>query len=525
MNDSPSRQLRHLAKAGASVIHVVSFEWEHVQDLAKRLGRDLNIERVQVWSSSLGLQPLRDEEESTFPNADPLDLLQELYTAEEPRLILFEDFHPYMRMPEHHEVVRWLRELTRISQLPHRVALISTPTPQLPEDLQKEVPSVEVPLPSVTQLTKLCKRAAEHQNLVFDESCQELVEAARGLTAMEAELAFGTAGAQCGALDAGAISKVIASKKQILRRSETLEYYEPRVSFDDVGGLDQLRDWLTRRKLAYGKGAQQFGLEPPRGVMLLGIQGCGKSLIAKAIAHEWTFPLLRFDVGKVFGGIVGESERNIRHALQVAETIAPCVLWIDEIEKGLSGLSSSGSTDGGTTARVFGTFLTWMQEKDAPVFVVATANDISQLPPELLRKGRFDELFFVDLPAARERHEILTVHLDAVKNRQATDFDLDELVTRSVGFSGAELAEAVREGLFAAFEQGRELETLHIVEALEATVPLSHTRAEDIEQLRKWAERRARAASKASPEALSSAASVPRLRQERSSIFLDEETP
>jgi SpoVK/Ycf46/Vps4 family AAA+-type ATPase len=248
----------------------------------------------------------------------------------------------------------------------------------------------------------------------------------------------------------------------------------------------------------------------------LGIQGCGKSLTAKAIAATWQFPLLRFDMGKVFGGIVGQSEGNIRTALQVAQALAPCVLWIDEIEKGMAGMGSSGQTDGGTTARVVGTLLTWMQEKREPVFVVATANRIDMLPPELLRKGRFDEIFFVDLPTREIRKEILGIHLRK-KDRNPDDFDLDALATASVGFSGAELEEAVREGLYEAFAHARGLTTEDIASALVKTFPLSQTMREEIDDLRKWAQVRARLASSVVPEGLpddKKSVSVPRLRQE-----------
>jgi SpoVK/Ycf46/Vps4 family AAA+-type ATPase len=255
--------------------------------------------------------------------------------------------------------------------------------------------------------------------------------------------------------------------------------------------------------------------------MLLGVQGCGKSLVAKAIASQWQFPLLRFDLGKVFGGLVGESEGNIRGALQLAQALAPCVLWIDEIEKGLSGVGSSDRSDGGTTARVVGTFLTWMQEKSEPVFVVATANRIDLLPPELLRKGRFDELFFVDLPTQSVRREILKIHLRK-KRQEPDDFDLDELATLALGFSGAEIEEAVREGMFSAFADGRALTTDYVREALTSTYPLSRTMNEEIVNLRMWANARAKPAAGDEPDELPriSDSAVPRLRQESSNPFV-----
>ncbi len=263
------------------------------------------------------------------------------------------------------------------------------------------------------------------------------------------------------------------------------------------------------------------GSNPPKGVLLLGVQGCGKSLVAKAVAATWRFPLLRFDVGRVFGGLVGQSEGNMRTALQVAQALSPCVLWIDEIEKGVAGVGSSDATDSGTTARVVGTLLTWMQEKRAPVFVVATANRVELLPPELLRKGRFDEIFFVDLPTRRVREEILAIHLRR-KKRERERFDLAALADLSAGYSGAELEEAIHEGLFDAYASGVELQTKHVAEALSSTLPLSRTMREPIEDLRRWAQVRARLASGEEPEPLRPEAQngVPRLPSEARNPFI-----
>jgi SpoVK/Ycf46/Vps4 family AAA+-type ATPase len=261
-----------------------------------------------------------------------------------------------------------------------------------------------------------------------------------------------------------------------------------------VGGLAGLKDWLRKRALAFSDQARAFGLPAPKGMLLLGVQGCGKSLCAKAVASQWQLPLLRFDMGRMFGSLVGSSEENARRAISVAESVAPAILWVDEIDKAFAGLSSSGATDAGTTARVFGTFLTWLAEKTAAVFVVATANDISHLPPELLRKGRLDEIFFVDLPAAEERAEIFRIHL-ARRGRDPEQFDLAALAAQSEGYSGAEIEQAVISGLFEAFAQKSELTPGHVREALRQAVPLSKTMSEQITALRQWAEGRARNAS------------------------------
>jgi SpoVK/Ycf46/Vps4 family AAA+-type ATPase len=318
------------------------------------------------------------------------------------------------------------------------------------------------------------------------------LKAALGLTLTEAENVFAKCIVEKGVFD---LDLIVAEKQQLIRKSGVLEYFEARDEVSDIGGLEILKAWLNNRALAFTEKAQKFGLPSPRGILLLGVQGCGKSLTAKAVAHLWRLPLLRLDVGRIFAGLVGSSEQNMRRAIQMAETVSPCVLWLDEIEKGLAGLESSGLADAGVTARVFATLNTWMQEKTKPVFVVATANEIMQLPPELLRKGRFDEIFFVDLPAESERREIFVIHLGRRK-RDPKEFDLDRLAAESDGFSGAEIEQAVISGLYAAFEEGREITTEDVLTALRQTVPLSVTMREEIGMVRRWAKGRARPASR-----------------------------
>ena len=290
------------------------------------------------------------------------------------------------------------------------------------------------------------------------------------------------------------VNVVFAEKQQIIRKSGLLEYYSTSESFTTIGGMAVLKDWLRKRSVAFGEEARRFGLPAPKGILLLGVQGCGKSLSAKAVSSLWQLPLLRFDMGRMFGSLVGSSEENVRKAIAVAESVAPAILWVDEIDKAFAGTQGSGSTDGGTTARVFGTFLTWLSEKTAPVFVVATANDISQLPPELLRKGRLDEIFFVDLPVDAERAEIFQIHL-AKRSREPETFRIPDLVAASQEFSGAEIEQAIISALFDAFYAREDLTTEHLLEALRQTVPLSKTMDEQLSRLRSWADGRARHAS------------------------------
>jgi AAA+ superfamily predicted ATPase len=510
-------QLLHLARAGANVLHLASYEWERVRGQVIGLSNALDLP-LRMWSQSAGLSRYAGEKFSIEDDGvpDAMDILRRIHESAEPGVWLLEDFQPFLR-DDHHPLLRWLRELCRLPASPRKLVILSTPLPGLPIDLRKEIPTIEIELPGVDDLRIVLEDAAIALG-VRATADDALLDAARGLTVMEARLAFGKAAAELGRLDHGAVPLVAREKERIIKQSEVLEYYPTDAQMRDVGGLDQLKQWLDRRGRAFGAGARDYGLDAPKGVLLLGVQGCGKSLLAKAVAATWQFPLLRFDMGKVFAGIVGQSEGNIRTALQVAQALAPCVLWIDEIEKGLAGMGSSDRTDGGTTARVVGTLLTWMQEKRDPVFVVATANRIDMLPPELLRKGRFDEIFFVDLPTSEVREDILSIHLRK-KNRDPAEYDLADLAARSAGFSGAELEQAIREGLYTAFADERELATKHIADALDETFPLSKTMRTEIEGLRKWATVRARLASGQPPETLpvsDSEAATPRLRQEAS---------
>jgi ATP-dependent 26S proteasome regulatory subunit len=384
--------------------------------------------------------------------------------------------------------------------------IIVSPVLKIPVELEKDVTVLDVPLPDFAELLALLKnivavvkksgRVSIH---LEPADVEALVRAALGLTSSEAENAFARAIAIDDRLDADDIQLVLEEKRQVIRKSGLLEYYPTEHGLGGIGGLEDLKGWLDRRAAAFTEEARQFGLPEPKGLLLLGVQGCGKSLTAKAIASQWRLPLLRLDMGKIFGSLIGSSEENVRRAIRMAEGVAPVVLWIDEIEKGLSGVKSSGDTDGGTGARVFGALLTWMQEKTAPVFVVATANSIEHLPPELLRKGRFDEIFFIDLPSHRERAEIFDIHLRR-RRRDPARFDLARLAADARGFSGAEIEQAIISALYQAFDERTELAQLHIERALAETRPLSTTMAEEVSRLRTWAQSRARPASRAADD-------------------------
>ena len=530
MVDFDRDRLRPLLDSGCPLFQLVSYEWERVDGAlitaSIRMGRAL-----YKWTGARRLQSW-NHEDSSFDVSDemmPVDVLEWFRDLEEPAILLIEDGHMLLdeSNTERGFVIWWLRELARMTKSDEKTLVFGTVIPRIPTELDKEMPVIELDLPDRHTLGIIYDAVVAEAGLQPHqcEKNEALLDAALGLTVMETRLAFGKAVASKGRLTSAEIDYVIQEKERIIRQSGVLEYFHPRTDWDDVGGLDQLKDWLKNRGRAFTSQAKAFGLEPPRGALLLGVPGCGKSLTAKAVAGLWRFPLLRFDLGRVFGGIVGESEANMRKALQVAQAIAPCILWIDEIEKGMAGSQGSGSLDSGVTARVMGTFLTWMQEKEEPVFVLATSNNIDQLPPEMLRKGRFDEIFFVDLPGAGTRRDILNIHLTKKgRSEEAMSFDLSTLAQESVGYSGAELEEAVKDALFRAFDAGREIEERDIMDAIRATYPLSKTMRENIESMRKWAKYRARLASSEEKEKLpEDNDQIPRLPNERRNLFIQED--
>lgn len=368
---------------------------------------------------------------------------------------------------------------------------------QEPPPLVRSVAShYELSYPGDVELQKIVRDTSveHHRNrkplrVQIDESeLKCLVTNLRGLTRRQARQAVLDAIALDQRLDASDVQTVLHHKKRTLAAGGLLEYVEAPTSMDEIGGLSRLKGWLAMREAALSDAAVDYGLSPPRGLLLLGVQGAGKSLASKAVATAWQRPLLRLDVGALYDRYIGESERRLRDALRQAEMMAPCVLWIDEIEKAFASAASQ-STDGGLSRRMFGSLLTWMQEHDDPVFLIATANDIEALPPELLRKGRFDEIFFVDLPNEEARRKILEIHLRRRK-RDPAKFDLAKLVAASEGFSGAEIEQAIASAMHSAFALGKEVETHHIASALHNSPPLSVTRSEQVEALREWAEGR-----------------------------------
>ena len=515
------QRLSTLVKAGAPIIQVITYETLRMHaffnEIATETGR-----KAYVWNRTEGLRQYSGnavrvvDEDLTSPSG-----ILEWYTSSENRdlLLLLEDFHPDLdsRQPASINRLRCIARKAFMKEIEGKTLILSQPIRMLPVELEKEVVVLELPLPDKSDISEILLSVGENflDPRDFNQCSTRLIDAALGLSTAEAMSAFSCVAVEKGSLTDDEVPLIVAEKEQVIRKSGHLEYYQPSQNFEDIGGLENLKDWLSRRRRAFEPIARDFGLEEPRGIMLLGLPGTGKSLAAKAVANAWQLPLLRLDMGRIFGGIVGQSEENMRSSLGIAETLAPCILWIDEIEKGMAGIQSSGSTDGGVTARVLGTFLTWMQEKTKPVFVVATANNIAQLPPELLRKGRVDEIFFVDLPTKSERVDILNIHIRKKARISIESEELRKLADESKGFTGAELEEAVKDAMYRAFDDDRGLSAKDISDAIAATTPLSRTMRDVINDTRKWAKGRAVMASKEDPEELDNGDSaVVRLPQE-----------
>lgn len=492
-----------LIKAKYPILYIISWEERRIEDILREVARERR-KKLYGWTLTDGILPLDDYDGPPIDPAtqNPLRALDFIAHSQESAIFVLKDFHPFLdeqrSIAEQPVIVRRLRDITNELKHSYKTLIILAPVLRFPVELEKDITVLDYALPTQAELEKslervvLAAREIHGVRLKLDDSTREKVlKAAQGLTCTECENVLAKSVVLTRHLD---VSLIIAEKKQIIRRAKILEYFEASEDMANVGGMPLLKEWLGKRGLAFSERARQFGLPEPKGLLLMGVQGAGKSLVAKAIANQWQLPLLRLDLGSLFSEMVGASEQNMRSAMALAESVAPCILWLDELEKGLAGVASSHLSDAGTTARVFGSFLTWMQEKTAPVFVVATSNDISILPPEVLRKGRFDELFFIDLPNADERAEIFAIHL-ARRGRNPLSFDLVQLAEKSDGLSGAEIEQEIISGLYEAFEGGHDLQNEDILKSLANTIPLSRTMETQINALRSWARTHARPAS------------------------------
>ena len=476
-------------RAGYPGLYLVSHEEQRVDAEMIRVAKTLQYS-LCFWSAVDGLIDSDKGQQIKAAN-DPLEALIGIAELKEKSIVLLKDFHLFLQDPNP-ILIRQFKDVLQTAKTKNKTLIIVGCRICLPPELERELTVVEFSLPGREQLNHVLTGILESANLkdIGAELKDRVLDSAAGLTTIEAENAFALSVVQCKGIEPTVIAK---EKAQAVKRNGLLEIIETTESLDSIGGLDVLKDWLLKRRHAFSKRAVTFGLPALKGVLIMGIPGTGKSLTAKATAKVFGVPLLKLDAGKIFAGIVGQSESNLRSVMQTAEAIAPCVLWLDEIEKGFSGSKSSNATDGGTSARVFGSFISWMQEKKAPVFIVATANDVSQLPPEMLRKGRFDELFFVDLPNLSERETIWNIQISKY-GRDPKEFDTVQLARATDGFTGSEIESAFVESLFQGFDADQEPTDLTIASVLTDFVPLSKMMAEQITELRRWTKGRARLA-------------------------------
>jgi len=483
------RNLELLFKSRASLIWIRTKEEERLEKLINLSCIILNIKRFVRWDCVSGIKGLINED-GKFSN-NPLGVLNWLkeQSSEVSTILLVKDFHKFYEDPS---INRTIKELSSSLKKTSHNLIISSHLLPSSEELDELMTIVNLPLPDQKELKNLIKKIAINTNSNLEEQdLNELSIASSGLTEIKVKQVTAKALAQRGKISKEDIKDILEEKKQVIARSEILEFFEAKSSQDDIGGLNVLKVWLNQRYRAFSKEARDYGLPIPKGVLLVGAQGTGKSLTAKSISKRWSMPLLRLDVGRLISSLVGSSEARTRETISRAEAMSPCILWIDEIDKGFGGDARS---DGGTSQRVLASLLTWMSEKESAVFVIATANAIDKLPAELLRKGRFDEIFFLDLPNPEERLSILDLHLK--KRRPNYSFPLSTIIDRTDGFSGAELEQAVIEGMHFSFSENRELMEKDLIKAVSELVPLSRTAKEQINLLKEWSTTgRARSAS------------------------------
>lgn len=472
-----------LLRARYPLIYIPTSEEERAEAAIREEARLQGNRAVYTWDFVDGYQG--NPNDAGFGRRNPLQALEfvEKLPASAPAVFILRDFHRFL---EDASVSRKLRNLARLLKSQPKNLVLLSPRIVTTEELSEAITVLEFPLPAAAEIKAEVERllAATGQSLGV-KVLDELVRSCQGLSIERIRRVLARAIASHGEIQPEDVELVLEEKRQTIRQTQILDFYPATEKISDIGGLDNLKDWLLRRGGAFSERARAYGLPHPRGLLLVGIQGTGKSLTAKAIAHHWHLPLLRLDVGRLFGGLVGESESRTRQMIQVAEALAPCILWIDEIDKAFAGLGGKG--DAGTTSRVFGTFITWLAEKSSPVFVVATANDIQALPPEMLRKGRFDEIFFVGLPSQEERKAIFTVHLSRLRPHNLKNYDLDRLAYETPDFSGAEIEQTIVEAMHIGFSQNRDFTIDDILEAASQIVPLARTAAEQIQFLQDWA--------------------------------------
>lgn len=496
MNENPHQQLIQqldlMLRARYPVIYIVGVEEEPIEEV---------LQKVTILSHSsrqlLFWDLVRGWSDNGNDKGSVMGALARIAKAPDTATIfVLRDIHFILKNPDADKnapVIRALKNLTSKLKLTRQTLILTSHILTIPPELQEEITVVDFPLPNIAEIDYLIQQLVVPEKLKLTELAKEqLIKACQGLSRARIRRVLAAALATKGEVNQTDIDGVLGEKKQAVRQTGILEFYTTYESLKNVGGLENLKNWVRIRQDAFTEGARRYGIPNPKGLLLVGIQGTGKSLSAKTIAHEWRLPLLRLDVGRLFGGIVGESENRIRQMIQVAEAISPCVLWMDEIDKAFGNMNSGVDGDSGTSRRVFGTLVTWMQEKTSPVFIVATANNVQILPAELLRKGRFDEIFFLNLPTEAERRDIFQVHLQKVRPSRMREFNLDTLAQHTENFSGAEIQQVIIDGMHRAFGNlvngnRRDFTTEDILAAIAETVPLAAIAKEQIASLKQWA--------------------------------------
>jgi len=478
-----SDEFELLLRARYPLIYIPTCEEERLETAIAQSAKQQGNRAVYIWDFVEGYQG--NPNDLGFGKRNPLQALEfvEKLPASAAAILILRDFYRFL---DDVSVSRKLRNLARLLKSQPKNIVLLSPQITIPNELVEVLTVLDFPLPAAAEIQAEIERLLAAMGQVPDTRfLDDLVRSCQGLSMERIRRVLARAIATHHELRPDDVDLILEEKRQTIRQTQILEFYPTTANISDIGGLDNLKDWLLRRGGAFSERARQYGLPHPRGLLLVGIQGTGKSLTAKAIAHHWHLPLLRLDVGRLFGGLVGESESRTRQMIQLAEALAPCILWIDEIDKAFAGVDSKG--DSGTSSRVFGTFITWMAEKTTPVFVVATANNIQLLPAEMLRKGRFDEIFFVGLPTQEERKAIFLVHLSRLRPHKLQHYDIDRLAYETPDFSGAEIEQTLIEAMHIGFSQNRDFTTDDILESASQIVPLARTAQEQIELLQEWA--------------------------------------
>jgi SpoVK/Ycf46/Vps4 family AAA+-type ATPase len=482
------RECQRLLAAKTPLVFVVTWEEERLQKLLRDLVDQVfsNPAPVLVWTCTEGVRDLTDGQ-VVAGTEDPVDALDFVCHLEKTGIFLFKDLHSHFSRPE---VVRKLRDTYEELKSSYKTLFASSPRLTIPPDLQKSVAVLELPLPTTDAIRAIfgeVRRGFPKVEIGEEGAIDAYVKGAAGLTSDEARRAFRKVLVGRRKLDEDALEALYTEKRQIIRKSGVLDFIPPRIRIDHVGGLGRLKEWLRLRQRFFTSEAREFGISEPKGVLLTGVSGCGKSLCVQAVSAYWQLPMVRLDMNRVYGGAGGAPEQGLQAAIEAAEAVSPCVMWIDEIETAVVG---SGAEDSGLASRLFSSFLTWMQEKTKTVFIAATANQIDKLPAELLRKGRFDEIFFVDLPVESERADIFKVHLEK-RGHAPGSMPITNLAKATNKFTGAEIENVVKAALYRAFDEERQLDTDDLYNAIGNTVPLVTTMSEKIKEIKRWADQRA----------------------------------